>query len=147
MPQDHYRNNELPPLILNYILPFLALDIIVTTSIFPIYSQVTVLSPEGTVLNFLPLDRYTSNRGKHSPVTTFCQESGYIFFSYANVITVWDIHKISNSTVAPIRAVKGLEAYEDPIIGLNVLYYNNTIATVTKSTVKFWDMEEVIFSL
>jgi hypothetical protein len=34
----------------------------------------------------------------------------------------------------------------EPIIGLNILYYSNTLATVTKGTVKFWDIEEILFS-
>lgn len=93
------------------------------------------------MINRIDLEIYSECKGKTTPIACFCSESGYVAFSYANTITLWNINKIMNKEVSPARIVKGLEPLEDPILALNFMYFSNTFATVTKGCVKFWDME------
>lgn len=61
---------------------------------------------------------------------------------YNNVITVWNINKITEKESLPIKKIKGLE--KDTIIDMQFMYFSNTFATLTKTYIKFWDLDEIL---
>lgn len=95
-------------MLINYLLPFPALDIFVVTTLFPYFSRVTVVSVEGVVLNEIHLESFGDRKGGEPPAVTYCNESGYVLFAYDNVVTVWSISRLAVKEARPMRIIKGL---------------------------------------